>query len=91
MLDYDDTFASTARMATIKTTLALASKLKLPMYQMDVKSAFLICDLKKEVYVEQPPGFYKPQSNGKVCNLKKALYGLEQAPRSWNEKIDAFF
>ena len=52
MLDYDDTFAPIARMATIKTALALAGKLKLPVYHMDVKSAFLNGDLKEEVYVD---------------------------------------
>ena len=32
MLDYDDTFAPTAGMATIRTALALAGKLKLLVY-----------------------------------------------------------
>ena len=49
-IDYDDTFAPTARMATIRTTLAVASKRRWPVYQMDVKSAFLNSDL-QEVYV----------------------------------------
>lgn len=55
-IDYDDTFAPTARMATIRTTLSVASKRRWPVYQMDVKSAFLNGDL-QDVYVEQPPGF----------------------------------
>lgn len=90
-IDYEDTFAPTARMATIRTTIALVSKKRWPVYQMDVKSAFLNGDLKEEVYVEQPPGFQRPRSKGMVYRLKKALYGLKQAPRAWHEKINAFF
>ena len=48
-IDYDDTFAPTARMVTMRTTLAIASKKQWPMYQMDVKSTFLNGDLKEEV------------------------------------------
>jgi hypothetical protein len=47
---------------------------------MDVKSAFLNGDLKEEVYVHQPPGFVIPDEEGKVLRLRKALYGLQQAP-----------
>jgi hypothetical protein len=55
---------------------------------MDVKSAFLNGDLKKEVYVHQPPGFAILDKEGKVLRLRKALYGLRQAPRAWNAKLD---
>ena len=56
---------------------------------MDVKSAFLNGDLKEEVYVQQPPGFVVAGEEGKVYRLRKALYGLRQAPRAWNAKLDA--
>jgi hypothetical protein len=55
---------------------------------MDVKSAFLNSDL-KEVYVHQPPGFAIPGKEGKVLRLRKALYGLRLAPRTWNVKLDS--
>jgi hypothetical protein len=47
---------------------------------MDVKSAFLNGDLKEEVYVHQPLGFAIFGKEGKVLCLRKALYGLRQAP-----------
>ena len=56
---------------------------------MDVKSAFLNRDLKEEVYVHQPLGFVIPGKEGKVLRLCKALYGLRQAPRAWNAKLDS--
>lgn len=56
---------------------------------MDVKSAFLNGVLEEEVYVTQPLGFAVPGQEGKVLCLKKALYGLRQALRAWNVRLDA--
>jgi hypothetical protein len=56
---------------------------------MDAKSTFLNGDLKEEVYVHQPPGFAILGKEGKVLRLHKALYGLRQAPRAWNAKLDS--
>jgi hypothetical protein len=56
---------------------------------MDVKSVFLNGDLKEEVYVHQPPGFAISDKEDKVLRLCKALYGLRQAPRAWNAKLDS--
>nr|GFA94887.1 ribonuclease H-like domain, reverse transcriptase, RNA-dependent DNA polymerase [Tanacetum cinerariifolium] len=44
--------------------------------------------LREEVYVTQPEGFVEKQDQGKVYRLIKALYGLRQAPRAWNIKLD---
>ncbi|KAF0897582.1 hypothetical protein E2562_039385 [Oryza meyeriana var. granulata] len=55
---------------------------------MDVKSAFLNGELIEEVYVRQPPGFTIVGHEDKVLRLDKALYGLRQAPRAWNAKLD---
>ena len=47
---------------------------------MDVKNAFLIRDLSKEMYMQPPPGYDHPPN--KVCRLRKALYSLKQAPQA---------
>nr|GEW55703.1 hypothetical protein [Tanacetum cinerariifolium] len=56
-INYDETFASLARMESIRIFLAFATYMNFKVYQMNVKSAFLNDKLKEEVYVKQPPGF----------------------------------
>lgn len=50
---------------------------------MDVKSTFLDVNLKEEVYIEHPKGFQLSEYKDYVCILKKALYGVKKAPKSW--------
>ncbi|KAL8133822.1 hypothetical protein AgCh_009038 [Apium graveolens] len=82
-IDFDETFASVARVEAIRIFLAYASHANFKDYQMDVKSSFLNGDLEEEVYVSQPPGFEDPNFPEYVYYLLKALYGLKQAPRAW--------
>ncbi|GKE53703.1 retrovirus-related pol polyprotein from transposon TNT 1-94, partial [Tanacetum coccineum] len=67
-IDFDESFAP-------------VSHKSFPIYQMDMKTAFLNGPLKEEVYVAQPDGFVDPDHPDKVYRLRKALYGLKQAPR----------
>jgi hypothetical protein len=57
---------------------------------MDVKSAFLNGPIKKEVYVEQSPGFESEGYPNHIYKLHKALYELKQAPRAWYEYLRNF-
>ena len=90
-IDYEETFSPVARFETVRLVLAIAAQKRLPVYQFDVKSAFLNGELQEEVFVEQPKGFIKKGEESKVLKLHKALYGLKQAPRAWYSKIDEFF
>jgi hypothetical protein len=56
-------------------------------HHMDVKLAFLNGDL-QEVYVEQLTDFIVAGKEHKVLKLRKALSGMDQAPRAWNAKMD---
>ena len=37
----------------------------------------------------QPEGFIDPKDANKVCKLKRSIYGLVQASRSWNIRFDS--
>ena len=75
-------FAPVARLDTVRLLIALAAHEGWEVHHMDAKSAFLNGDLKEEVYVEQPAGFISKGNEHKVFKLKKAFYGLHQAPRA---------
>ncbi|GKG10483.1 retrovirus-related pol polyprotein from transposon TNT 1-94, partial [Tanacetum coccineum] len=70
--------------------VAYAAHKSFPIYQMDVKMAYLNGPLKEEVYVAQPDGFVDPDHPEKVYCLRKALYGLKQAPRAWYDELSNF-
>nr|GEW16503.1 hypothetical protein [Tanacetum cinerariifolium] len=76
-IDYDETFASVARIEAICLFLAYAAHKDFIVFQMDVKIAFLNGILKEEVYFGQPPGFVRKQYPGHVYALDKALFGME--------------
>nr|GEW46605.1 retrotransposon protein, putative, unclassified [Tanacetum cinerariifolium] len=57
---------------------------------MDVKSAFLNDLINEEVYVAQSLGFINFEKPNHVYKLKKALYGLEQAPKALYDRLKAF-
>ncbi|GJY98616.1 putative ribonuclease H-like domain-containing protein [Tanacetum coccineum] len=46
--------------------------------------------IEEEVYVCQPPGFEDPDFPDRVYKVKKALYGLHQAPRAWYETLSTY-
>ena len=54
---YEETFAPTAKWATIQTLFAVAAQNGWKVQQIDVEIAFLNGDLKENVFMFQPEGF----------------------------------
>ncbi|GJV47782.1 retrovirus-related pol polyprotein from transposon TNT 1-94 [Tanacetum coccineum] len=81
-IDFEESFASVARIEAIHIFVANAAHKNMKIYQMDIKMAFLNGKLKEKVYVSQPKGFVDQDNPSHVYKLKKALYGLKQAPRA---------
>ncbi|GJR86399.1 retrovirus-related pol polyprotein from transposon TNT 1-94, partial [Tanacetum coccineum] len=55
-IDFEESFAPVARLEAVRIFVAHAAHKSFPIYQMDVKTAFLNGPLKEEVYVAQPEG-----------------------------------
>jgi hypothetical protein len=89
-VDYDETFSSVVKPATVRTVLSIAVCRDRPIQQLDVKNAFLHGTLTETVYCSQPTGFVDPAHPDLVCRLKKSLYGLKQAPRAWYSRFASF-
>nr|GFA92830.1 retrovirus-related Pol polyprotein from transposon TNT 1-94 [Tanacetum cinerariifolium] len=79
-----------ARIKAIRIFIANTASRNMTLYQMDVKTAFLNGELKEEVYVSQPEGFVDPNHPTHVYRLKKAMYGLKQAPQAWYDMLSRF-
>nr|GEV59938.1 retrovirus-related Pol polyprotein from transposon TNT 1-94 [Tanacetum cinerariifolium] len=56
-IDFEESFAPVARLEAVWIFIAYAVHKSFPIFQMDVKTAFLNGPLKEEVYVAQPDGF----------------------------------
>ena len=87
-VDFDETFAPVGRYKTLRIVLCLVAEMDYELKQMDVVSAFLNAKLKEELFIEQPDG-YADDKDGKVWKLKKAIYGIKQAPYEWNKEINS--
>eukprot|EP00253_Pinus_taeda_P004860 PITA_04860 len=82
-IEYEETFTPIAKYTSIRSMISLATQMGWEIHQMDVKTEFLNEVIEEEVYIEQLEGFETHEKKSHVCRLKKALYGIKQAPRAW--------
>ncbi|KAF7567672.1 hypothetical protein PtrM4_142630 [Pyrenophora tritici-repentis] len=79
--DWGDTYAATLAARVFRFLMALTAAFGLKAYQYDVLNAFLNAPLEKLVYVQTLDPYV--EELGKVLELKRALYGLKDAPLLW--------
>jgi hypothetical protein len=86
-VDFGETFAPTAKWATLRVILAIAAFEDLELESVDISSAFLNGDIDTEIYMTQPEGF-EQRGPEWVNRVWKGLYGLKQANHLWHVKLD---
>ena len=59
--------------------MSLTVNLDWPLQQLDVENVFFNGHLENEAYMEIPQEFENNANIGKVCKLRKSLYGLKQS------------
>nr|GEU43082.1 Gag-Pol polyprotein [Tanacetum cinerariifolium] len=76
--EYGDVLKNKARLEAIRIFIANAASKNTTVYQMDVKTAFLNGELKKEVYVSQPEGIVDPDHPHHILWMRSQLtdYGF---------------
>ncbi|CAI5527803.1 unnamed protein product [Closterium sp. Naga37s-1] len=84
-IDFDQTFAPVSRHTSVRILLAIAAAGHLPLRQIDVKNTFLYALVDAVIYVEQPHTY--DDGDPRVCQLRKSLYGIKQAPRLWQQYL----
>ena len=86
-VDYDLTCAPTIDRSTINLLLCYCLEKNLIVKQFDVQTALLQADLKEEILMEVPEGFKDKYPKNRVIRLLRAIYGLKQSSRAFNEKL----
>lgn len=84
---YGETFNPFIKPVTIQRVISIAITSSWAIRQLYMKNAFLHGYLNEEVYMRQPPGFTHPDFPEHVCRLRKAIYGLKQAPWAWFQRF----
>lgn len=87
-VNYSETFSPVIRYETIRMLFAIAAEKQLCMHQVDISNAYLNGRLQEEVYMRQPQNFIDEKHPNKVLKLQKAIYGLKQSGRVWNDTLD---
>lgn len=86
---FDSVYAPVARHSTIRMILSKAVQDDLKIIQLDIPTAFLNGKLKSDVFIKIPQGL-EIKNNNTALKLKRALYGLIESPKCWNETLDEF-
>ena len=82
---WGDTYAATLAARVFRALVAIATRFGLLMFQYDATNAFLNALIDRLLYVHTPEGFV--DQLGRLLILRRALYGLKDAPLLWYKEL----
>jgi hypothetical protein len=88
-VDFFETYAPVAKMASIRIVLAMSACLNLEIHQVDVKSAYLNGEFEANevIYMKIPQGIKLMDDPTLALHLLYPLYGLCQSGCQWYKKL----
>ena len=84
-IDLEETFSPVVKSCTTQVLNALAAHYGWNIEQMDAVTAYLNSDIDVILYIETPTGY---KIVGKICLLRKTIYGLKQSARQWSKDLN---
>ncbi|MBW0569436.1 hypothetical protein O181_109151 [Austropuccinia psidii MF-1] len=85
-INFEKTYSPTGRLNSLCTLIAFLASNGLLFHQINVKSTFVNAPLFESIYLGIPQGLRSDKQ--KYClHLKKAIYGLRQAPLAWYKHL----
>jgi hypothetical protein len=81
-VDFDETYAQVGRMVTIRALLRKCAIEKLYTRHADIERAYTNASINERIIIN------KHGDPGKFWILKRALYGLKQSAKAWNDELN---
>lgn len=88
-IDHEEIFAPVIKYVTLRMVIAIETYFGWSLDQLDVVTAFLYGVMKEQVLCVIPEGV-EIEDEVDFLELVKAIYGLKQASRVWNETFDEY-
>jgi len=87
-IDFYNTFSPTLKHDSIRILTSISAQKNFNIEQIDINAAYLNEKLNENIYMKPPEGHN--DYNKCFWKLNKAIYGLKQSGRQWNQEINQF-
>jgi len=89
-MDVGETYTPMGKLTTFRYLISLIARYGSNIDHLNVVTAFVIPEIGDDIYKPFPEGLPEGLNTPKIIvTLRKALYSLKQAPRLWQDNINA--